>query len=128
MAGPEQQWRDFLKGGRIMLPRDLSTKRCFFPPRVSSPATGNDWDWVEASGHGTVYSVSMISPRPPAQPYAVALVDLAEGPRVMGQVRCGLSDSPFIGMEVRAQIEDVDGNPVLVFIPADQSSPPVSRN
>ena len=39
-----------------------------------------------ASGAGTVYSVTVVHPRPPDEPYNVVLVDLAEGPRMMSRV------------------------------------------
>ena len=101
-----------------MLPRDKATGAYFFPPRVVAPGRGNDWEWVEASGQGTVYSVSVVHPRPPEMPYAVALVDLGEGPRLMSQVDGINPEEVRIGMAVTARIDPNGGEAVLRFYPA----------
>lgn len=118
MGGPEQQWRDALAEGRFLLPRDKTSGACFFPPRVVAPGTGNEWEWVEASGRGSIYSVSVVHPRPPEKPYAVVLVDLEEGPRLMSQVD-GIDPAAIrIGMPVVARIERNGDDAVLKFDPA----------
>lgn len=115
--GPEQAWHQALADGEFRLQRTRRTGRYFFPPRVAEPGTGDrDWEWVTASGNGTVHSVTIIHPRPPAAPYNVVLVDLAEGPRVMSRV-VG-TDEIAIGMKVRAMIDDAGGTPLLTFEPA----------
>ncbi len=118
MDGPEQHWRGALAQGRFLLQRDGSTGRHFFPPRVVSPGTGAAWEWTEASGRGSVHSVSVIHPRPPEAPYAVVLVDLAEGPRLMGQVDGLVPEEIRIGMPVVARIASDGAEPLLTFIPA----------
>lgn len=118
MDGPEQQWRDALAEGRLMLPRDKATGACFFPPRVVAPGSGGEWEWVPASGLGSVHSVSIVHPRPPDTPYAVVLIDLAEGPRLMSQVDGIDPEAVHIGMPVVARIDRADPGPVLRFDPA----------
>lgn len=115
--GPEAEWRAALHDGRLLLQRGRDSERCFFPPRVAEPGTGAvEWDWVEASGAGTVYSATRVHPRPPEAPYNVVLVDLAEGVRMMGRVT---GDTPVtIGMAVRARITDQAGEPIVLFDPA----------
>ena len=62
--------------------------------------------------------MTVISPKPPADPYNVVLVDLAEGPRVMSRVE-GLSpDKVQIGMAVKARIDGSEDQAVLLFDPA----------
>ncbi|OYY70285.1 Zn-ribbon domain-containing OB-fold protein [Sphingomonas sp. 28-63-12] len=118
-TGPEAQWRQALAGGRFLLQRSPFDGRHFFPPRVIAPLPGGDaLEWVEASGRGVVHSVTVISPRPPAEPYNVVLVDLEEGPRMMSRVDGLPATAVAIGMPVRARIGDVDGAPILVFDPA----------
>jgi uncharacterized OB-fold protein len=116
---PEAHWRDALAGGRFLLQRSRSSGAHIFPPRVMAPGTGaDDLDWVEASGAGTIYSVTVISPKPPAEPYPVVLVDLAEGPRVMSRVEGVPAHDVTIGMAVTARMADGEDGPLLVFDPA----------
>jgi len=118
MSGPEQQWRDALAQGRLTLPRETQSGRCFFPPRVAAPGSGAHWEWVEASGQGTVYSVSIVYPRAPQTPYNVVIVELAEGPRLMSRVEGAASDAIAIGMAVTARIANGADGPLLLFDPA----------
>ena len=110
-------WRDALADGRLMLPREISSGRCFFPPRVASPLRGEAWDWVEASGRGTVYSTSIVHPKPPEMPYNVSLVQLDEGPRLMSRVDGVRPEDVAIGMKVEARIDRDGAEPLLLFIP-----------
>ncbi|MFG2652728.1 bifunctional MaoC family dehydratase N-terminal/OB-fold nucleic acid binding domain-containing protein [Streptomyces sp. NPDC048436] len=69
------------------------------------------WDTVEASGEGTVYSyVVMHHPPFPAfdPPYAVGLIDLAEGVRMVSNVVGVPSDKVRIGQPVRLEFQQVD--------------------
>ncbi|MFE3579591.1 bifunctional MaoC family dehydratase N-terminal/OB-fold nucleic acid binding domain-containing protein [Streptomyces vinaceus] len=70
-----------------------------------------DWDTVEASGAGTVFSyVVMHHPPFPAfdPPYAVALVELAEGVRMVSNITGVPYDKVRIGMPVRLEFLKVD--------------------
>ncbi|MGW2341981.1 bifunctional MaoC family dehydratase N-terminal/OB-fold nucleic acid binding domain-containing protein [Streptomyces sp. NPDC001661] len=72
---------------------------------------GQEWDTVEASGEGTVYSyVVMHHPPFPAfdPPYAVGLIELAEGVRMVSNVVGVPSDKVRIGMPVRLEFLSVD--------------------
>lgn len=113
---PERQYREFLAQGRFMIQRARGSGRYVFYPRVAEPVTGDtNLEWVEASGHGTVYSTTVVRKRPPEPSYNVALVDLAEGPRLMSCVVGLPPEAVRIGMPVRAQIIDDGGAPLLVF-------------
>lgn len=77
---------------------------------------GPDWDTVEASGEGTVYSyVVMHHPPFPAfdPPYAVVLVELAEGVRMISNVVGTPYDKVRIGMPVRLEFRSYDGDLTL---------------
>ena len=113
MTSPESHWRGALAQGRLLLQRAIGSGATFFPPRLIEPGTGEaDLEWIEASGLGTVYSVTMINQKHPAEPYNVVLVDLDEGPRVMSRFE-GPGEIP-IGLRVRARI-DQDDEPILLF-------------
>ncbi|MFJ2397614.1 MULTISPECIES: bifunctional MaoC family dehydratase N-terminal/OB-fold nucleic acid binding domain-containing protein [unclassified Streptomyces] len=75
-----------------------------------------EWDTVGASGEGTVYSyVVMHHPPFPAfdPPYAVGLIELSEGVRIVSNVIGVPYDEVRIGMPVRLEFERYDEELVL---------------
>jgi len=117
--GPEAVFRAHLAQGRFMIQRSASTGRYVFYPRIVAPGTGEaDLEWVEASGDGTVYATTITRRRPEqGGDFNVALVDLAEGPRMMSRV-VGIDPGEVtIGMRVRARIQNLNGAPAVVFEP-----------
>jgi uncharacterized OB-fold protein len=115
---PDADFQNFLKQGHFMLQRSRASQRCFFYPRVLEPGTGNtDLEWLPASGLGTVYSVTVIRPKPPAQPYNVALIDLDEGPRMMSRVEGIPADEVQIDLRVQARIAQEAEQFFVVFDP-----------
>jgi uncharacterized OB-fold protein len=95
-----------------MIQRSRSTGRYVFYPRVAEPGNGqSDLEWVEASGLGTVYSITVNRTR--TGDYNVALVELDEGPRLMTRIE-GIETVP-IGTRVKARIVEIDGEPAVVF-------------
>jgi len=118
--GPEEVFRGHLAQGRFMIQRSASTGKYVFYPRVVAPGTGEaDLEWVEASGEGTVYATTVTRRRPEqGGDYNVALIDLAEGPRMMSRV-VGIDPGVVtIGMKVRARVRELNGAPAIVFEPA----------
>lgn len=117
--GPEARFRAFLDQGKFMIQRSKSTGAYVFYPRVAAPGTGElDLEWVEASGDGVVYSTTVVHNRPEkGGDYNVALIDLAEGPRMMSRV-VGIEPAAVrIGMKVRAKVGELDGAPQVLFTP-----------
>jgi hypothetical protein len=118
MSGPESQWRAALSEGRFLLQRGVRSGRAFFPPRLVEPGSGSEVEWFESSGGGAVHAVTVISPRPPEPPRAVVLIDLDDGPRLMGRVD-GIAPAEIeIGLRVRAIVIRDGDEPVLAFVPA----------
>nr|PZN83314.1 MAG: nucleic acid-binding protein [Pseudomonadota bacterium] len=110
--GPEQEFRSYLSEGRFMIQRSRSSGRYVFFPRVAEPGSGrSDLEWVEASGFGTVYSITVNRTREGS--YNIALIELDEGPRLMSRVE-GVETVP-IGTRVKARITEIDGEPAVVF-------------
>jgi uncharacterized OB-fold protein len=119
MLQPETEWRAFLAEGRFMLQRSRSSGTFVFHPRVMEPGSGaQDLEWVETSGKGTVHAVTTVRKKDPADSYNVALVDLAEGPRLMSRIDGVEPETIRIGMAVRASIINEGDRPLLVFVPA----------
>lgn len=111
---PEAHWRAALAEGKFLIQRDTTGGTAYFPPRLAGPE-GQPLEWVEACGRGTVYSVTVIHPKPPQQAYNVALVDLEEGARMMSRIDGTEPETIAIGTSVVAQIAQTDSGPQVVF-------------
>ena len=64
----------------------------FYPPRVFCRRCMSDLEWIDCSGRGTVVASSTVvrAPSPAFQkdaPYSVALIELAEGIRLISHVK-----------------------------------------
>ena len=113
---PEKEYFAFLAEGRFMIQRSRSSGEHVFYPRVAAPRTGAlDLDWVPASGDGVVHATTVVRRKPPEPAFNVALVQLAEGPRMMSRVEGVAPQDVRIGMAVRARIDTVEGKPLVVF-------------
>lgn len=124
-GSPEAQFNLHLSQGRFMLQRARASGRHIFYPRLAEPGTGDtDLEWVEASGKGTVYSTTVVRQKPPTPNYNVALIDLAEGPRMMARVEGLAPEQVRIGMAVTARIVEADGQPLVVFFPTGAAAQP----
>ncbi|GAA1908546.1 bifunctional MaoC family dehydratase N-terminal/OB-fold nucleic acid binding domain-containing protein [Streptomyces durmitorensis] len=97
---------------QLLIQRCGGCRTLRFPWLPGCNACGSlEWDTVEASGEGTVYSyVVMHHPPFPAfdPPYAVGLIDLAEGVRMVSNVVGVPSDKVRIGQPVRLEFQQVD--------------------
>jgi uncharacterized protein len=110
---------------RLVLPWCTSCDRAIWYPRPTCPrCLGTSIEWRAASGAGTVYAVS-VQHRPAHPkladrvPYAVALVDLAEGVRVMSEVVGVPADDVAVGAPVQVTWEPLsDGRQLPLFAPA----------
>lgn len=115
---PVADYYRHLSEGRFMLLRSKSSGNYVFHPRVAEPLSGaTDLEWTPASGYGVVYSTSVMRERDPAHDFNVALIDLAEGPRMMSRVEGIAPDAVTIGMAVKARIIEDNGSPLVVFNP-----------
>ncbi|WP_031071743.1 bifunctional MaoC family dehydratase N-terminal/OB-fold nucleic acid binding domain-containing protein [Streptomyces sp. NRRL S-118] len=97
---------------RLLLQRCAGCGTLRFPWLPGCWSCGAErWDTVEADGSGTVYSyVVMHHPPFPAfdPPYAVGLIELAEGVRIVSSVTGVPHDEVRIGMPVRLEFQRVD--------------------
>ena len=79
-------------------------------------------EWTAVRAHGTVYAYIIVhQPYHPAfrpfLPYTVAIVELDEGPRLLGAM-LGLQTSIAIGDRVQPRLEAIDGErSMLLFEP-----------
>ena len=100
------------------------TKQYQFFPRPASLYTGRrDLEWREVSGKGELYSYTIARrTRPPFrghEPFAIAMVTLTEGVRVMGNLIHVAEADIEIGMAVEPFWAPLpDGYHLLMFEPA----------
>ena len=120
-----QPWWDAAAEGRLLVVRCASCGEAHFYPRPFCPRCGGDEvSWEEASGDATLYSWSVVhrNDLPPFRdkvPYVAAVVDLAEGPRMMTTVVGAEPPALEVGMALRVAFEELgEGYSVPVFRPA----------
>lgn len=121
--GPQEQYFSKLAEGHFQIQRCTACGAHQFFPRVLCMHCGaQDLTWTEPSGAGTVYSFSIVRRKPESGgDYNVALVDLQEGVRMMSRVDGVALDSLRIGMPVRARVLRGEGQPLVVFVPAEDA-------
>jgi len=119
--GPDAVYRANLAAGKLALQICAACgDKAVFPPRAVCPHCGSTaLRWQAASGGGTVYSTTVVRDRPEnGGDRNIALIDLAEGARLMSRVEGLPPDQVRIGMRVKARIAKTDAGPLLVFDPA----------
>ena len=126
MTADTQFFWDGAKEHRLLIQRCAGCGTLRHPPRPMCPSCQSlEWDAVEASGRGTVYSFVM--PRHPPLPwfddgYIVALVELEEGTRLVTNLVGVEPAEVSIGLPVVVSFETFDGGLVLpLFTPAEAS-------
>lgn len=99
------------KNGILRLQYCDSCQTARFYPRHLCPRCGSSKvSWRDACGRGNVFSSTVVHRGPtPAfkgrQPYVVALIDLAEGPRMMSNIVGDDADQTAIGDAVCVEFE-----------------------
>jgi len=128
LPAPEPETEAFWDAARE---RRLLVKRCadcgeahFYPRPFCPRCWSEDVTWEEASGHATLYTwstvhVNDLPPFPERVPYVAAIVELAEGPRMMTNV-VDCDDARLeVGMALQVRYRDLDDEfSIPVFAPA----------
>jgi uncharacterized protein len=110
-------WFEGAREHKLLIQRCASCGKLRHPPRpMCGECRSLEWDTVEASGRGTVYSyVVNHHPQVPAfdYPLAVGLVELEEGTRLVANVVGVEPADVHVGMPV--EVEFVDHDPELTL-------------
>jgi uncharacterized protein len=126
---PETQpfW-DGCAAGELRIQRCLDCGKPYFYPRPVCPACGSARvEWFTASGRATLYSY-VINHRPARGfeqdgPYAIAVVQLAEGPRMMTSL-AGVPSTPddlILDMPLQVIFERRGSVSLPLFTPAKEA-------
>jgi uncharacterized OB-fold protein len=118
---PYAAYQALLATGQIAFQRCQACAEAIFYPRTLCPQCGaTDLAWESSAGQGTVYSTTTVPVRD-GDAYAVCLVDLDEGFRMMSTVVDLPAGDVRIGQRVTGRIERVpdgqgeDGEHRVVF-------------
>ncbi|WP_415624474.1 Zn-ribbon domain-containing OB-fold protein [Mycobacterium xenopi] len=121
---------DAAREGRLVIAKCGSCAKVHHYPRPFCPYCWSDnIHPVRASGHGTLYTYSTVyvNDLPPFRdrlPYVAAIVELAEGPKLMTMIEGASPDQLRIGMTVTARFRPVDDDPdspyLTVFTPTEE--------
>ena len=109
------------KEGKLVLRRCKSCGEVHFMPRYLCPLCwSTQLEWIDAAGKGKVHSFTIIRrASSPAfaglTPYVVALIDLAEGPRMMSNIVGESALEVEIGDGVTLRFEDREGSKLPQF-------------
>ena len=103
--------------GKFLVKTCKECQRAHWYPRALCPFCFADaTEWREASGKGRIYSFSIMRRAP--QPYAIAYVELEEGPMMMTNIVGCDFDDIAIGQAVRVELREAEGGfRVPVFTP-----------
>ena len=127
--GTEPFW-DATRDRTFVLPWCRECDRAMWYPREVCPACWSSAiDWRPAAGTGAVYAVAVHHLPGPGRDasdgtYAVALVDLAEGVRMMSNVVHCPPEGVVVGMPVQVTWQALsDGRHLPLFEPSSHRSP-----
>ena len=119
----DPDYAPFWEGARrheLLVRRCKQCGECQWPPRpMCSHCHSFDFEWVKASGKGTLYTytVAYRAFHPAFQndvPYGVLVVELDEGSRLMGNSEGIEPENIRIGMRMEAVFKDVTEQVTLV--------------
>jgi uncharacterized OB-fold protein len=116
-------WFEGARAHRLLIQHCTSCGRLRHPPLPACANCGSlEWDAIEASGRGTLYSYVVVHyPQVAAfeYPLPIGLVELEEGTRVVANLGGVAPDDIKVGMALRAEFVDHDDELSLpLFVPA----------
>ncbi|MFF6915414.1 OB-fold domain-containing protein [Streptomyces sp. NPDC012466] len=129
-----QAYWDAAAEGRLLIRRCGACRRAHHYPREFCPhCWSEDVRWETASGRATLYTWSVVHrndlpPFPERVPYVAAVVELAEGPRMMTEIVGSGGDPAGEDLELSggAELEVAFREGVPVFRTVSRPEPPPS--
>lgn len=110
---------DAAKAHRLLLQFDRHTGRAQFYPRPQSLYSEHGTEWREASGRGTLVALTLSRVAPPAlahlAPYALGLVQLEEGPRLLARIDAAY-EQLRIGQALTLAWDESGPGPLPIYI------------
>ncbi len=120
-TAPHGWYQDRLDHGILAFQACGACAAAVFPPRSRCPRCGHPGlHWRRSRGRAVVYAATTIAPRG-AEPYCVALVDVAEGFRMMTNIVGVPAADVRIGDHVALRFERRDETAIPVFGPEEEA-------
>lgn len=120
VPSPESRpYWDGARAHRLLLQKCADCHRHWHPPSILCPGCGSrDHDWVESSGKGRVFSFVTYHRLynkgwQDELPYVVAIIELAEGARLLSNVIDIAPDDVACDMAVEVMFDDVTDDVTL---------------
>ncbi|RKX25869.1 MAG: transcriptional regulator [Candidatus Zixiibacteriota bacterium] len=107
-----RNWREYPQRYRGEASKFKKSGKTYYPPRSVDPETGDtEFELVKLPDTGKVVTYTVIRTAPAQwgdiSPYAIAIVELEDGTRLMGQIADVDVDEVKIGMEVRVEFRRI---------------------
>ena len=109
---PHGRFLEHAARGELVFQRDGAGK-AYFPPRLVSPRDGADPTWHVSAGTGAIHSLTLVRHKG-EPPFALAMIDLDEGFRMMSRVDSDEPETLRIGDRTR-----------VAFRPLTEGQPPM---
>ncbi len=109
-----EQFYAFVKGRRIMAAKCTKCEAIMLPPRfVCKACRSTNLKWVELEGRGKLLTYTIINVAPSRfqrlAPYVVGIVQLKDGPNLLGMIRGVKPEEVRIGMDLIVDFEPPEG-------------------
>ena len=123
IPAPDALERPFFEAaarGELLYQRCPACSHVQFYPRAVCTACGADPAWAQASGRGAVHTYTVVRQNgmPPFKdelPYVVAMVELPEGVRMMGNVTGVRAEDVHVGLALEAYAVEFEPGLALPF-------------
>jgi hypothetical protein len=127
LTGLTEPYWNAARQGRLVLQECRGCGKRQHPPLPACPdCHGTVFGWHECAGTGTVYTATVV--RHPTHaafadqvPYVIALIELAEGPRIVSTVTGRAPEDVTAGLPVRVWFRTVNDTVTLPYFEPDNS-------
>lgn len=119
----EEPFWSAARDGKLRLQRCADCGKVRFPPAAHCTCSSGEYEWTDVGGGGTIWSWAVVHhPYAPSHvdqiPYTVAMVELDEGPKLIGRLWSSPEAPPAINARVEVVFDDAEG---------DRLNPPTFR-
>jgi len=126
--GPiDREYFEAAAQGRLIIQKCEDCGNTQFPPKALCVSCGQVPDWIEASGKGKIYTFTVVrrhgvEPFSSLAPFVLAMIDIPEGARFMGNITGIDPETTQVGQNVEAYALRIDETLALPLWRSTQST------